>query len=80
MHMHMHMHTQTHTSLMKRRGYQYVRLDGSVSALKREGIVSRFNRSPTIFVFLISTKAGGLGLNLTSANVVIVFDPTWNPR
>ena len=65
---------------MKRRGYQYVRLDGSVTALKREEIVSRFNRSPTIFVFLISTKAGGLGLNLTSANVVIVFDPTWNPR
>eukprot|EP00750_Incisomonas_marina_P033763 INCI9952.5.p1 GENE.INCI9952.5~~INCI9952.5.p1 ORF type:complete len:406 (-),score=54.60 INCI9952.5:29-1246(-) len=41
--------------------------------------MDQFNGSPNMFLMLISTKAGGLGLNLTSANVVIQFNPTWNP-
>ncbi|KAK3092117.1 hypothetical protein FSP39_025371, partial [Pinctada imbricata] len=60
-------------------GYEYRRLDGSTSMKQRMVLVREFNSDPNIFVFLISTKAGGLGLNLTGANRVIVFDPSWNP-
>ena len=58
-------------------GLSHCRLDGSTNTQKRLQIVDRYNNDPGLFLFLISTKAGGLGLNLTSANVVIVFDPTW---
>ncbi|XP_069126621.1 DNA excision repair protein ERCC-6-like 2 isoform X2 [Argopecten irradians] len=60
-------------------GYEYRRLDGSTSAKKRMDLVREFNNDPSIFIFLISTKAGGLGLNLTGANRVVIFDPNWNP-
>jgi SNF2 family DNA or RNA helicase len=60
-------------------GYRHVRLDGSVPQKKRQGLVDDFNRDASIFIFLISTTAGGTGLNLTGANKVVVFDPHWNP-
>ncbi|XP_056020257.1 DNA excision repair protein ERCC-6-like 2 isoform X3 [Ostrea edulis] len=60
-------------------GYEYRRLDGSTSMSKRSVLVREFNKDPNIFLFLISAKAGGLGLNLTGANRVIIFDPSWNP-
>ncbi|KAH7092834.1 P-loop containing nucleoside triphosphate hydrolase protein [Auriculariales sp. MPI-PUGE-AT-0066] len=56
-----------------------VRLDGSTPQADRMGIVDQFNNDPTVFAFLISTLAGGTGLNLTSANKVVIFDPNWNP-
>lgn len=59
--------------------YPYRRIDGKTSPRQRMKIVREFNKSPQIFVCLISTKAGGLGLNMTGANVVIIFDPNWNP-
>ncbi|ESP05258.1 hypothetical protein LOTGIDRAFT_103296, partial [Lottia gigantea] len=59
--------------------YEFRRLDGSVSNKKRMELVREFNKNPNIFIFLISTKAGGLGLNLTGANRVVIFDPNWNP-
>ncbi|EFJ05584.1 hypothetical protein SELMODRAFT_40953, partial [Selaginella moellendorffii] len=63
-----------------RRGYCFCRLDGSTPMNARQGIVDEFNTSPSKqVVFLISTRAGGLGLNLVSANRVVVFDPNWNP-
>lgn len=54
-------------------------LDGSLSYEDRQKVVDDFNSDPGQFVFLISTKAGGVGLNITSANKVVIFDPNWNP-
>ncbi|KAL6829168.1 P-loop containing nucleoside triphosphate hydrolase protein [Trichoderma sp. SZMC 28015] len=54
-------------------------LDGSMSYEARQDVVDTFNSDPTQFVFLISTKAGGVGLNITSANKVVIIDPHWNP-
>mmetsp|Transcript_3589 Transcript_3589/g.8168 ORF Transcript_3589/g.8168 Transcript_3589/m.8168 type:complete len:1295 (-) Transcript_3589:416-4300(-) len=63
------------------REYPFVRLDGETNRVKRRLDVRRFNapRSP-IFIFLISTRAGGLGLNLASADTVILYDSDWNPQ
>jgi superfamily II DNA/RNA helicase len=60
-------------------GYTHVRLDGSTPTSKRQSIIDEFQKNEDIFLFLISTKAGGLGLNLTAANRVIVYDVNWNP-
>lgn len=54
-------------------------LDGSLSYEARQEVVDNFNSDPHQFVFLISTKAGGVGLNITSANKVVIVDPHWNP-
>lgn len=54
-------------------------MDGSTPSKERIKLVNEFNNSDNIKVFLISLKAGGTGLNLTSANLVIHFDPWWNP-
>ncbi len=54
-------------------------LDGSIAASKRLHMVKEFNENKDTVVFLISLKAGGTGLNLTSADTVIHFDPWWNP-
>lgn len=63
----------------KERGIKYTYLDGKTSAKERVDRVKLFNEDKDIKVFLISLKAGGVGLNLTSANLVIHFDPWWNP-
>lgn len=60
-------------------GIEHLYLDGATSAKERVSRVNKFNEDKDIKVFLISLKAGGVGLNLTSANVVIHFDPWWNP-
>jgi SWI/SNF-related matrix-associated actin-dependent regulator of chromatin subfamily A member 5 len=63
------------------RGHSYVRLDGETNRVKRRLDVRRFNAlRSSIFVFLISTRAGGLGLNLASADTVILYDSDWNPQ
>ncbi|KAK3909238.1 DNA excision repair protein ERCC-6-like 2 [Frankliniella fusca] len=59
--------------------YTYCRLDGSTPLNVRCAMVRSYNMSPDPAIFLISTKAGGVGLNITGANVVIIFDPSWNP-
>ncbi|WP_415341626.1 DEAD/DEAH box helicase [Clostridium perfringens] len=63
----------------KKEDISYLYLDGGTSAKERIERVKRFNEDSNIKVFLISLKAGGVGLNLTSASVVIHFDPWWNP-
>lgn len=63
----------------KQSGVNYLYLDGATSAKDRVERVKEFNENEDIKVFLISLKAGGVGLNLTSASLVIHFDPWWNP-
>ncbi|GAM83469.1 hypothetical protein ANO11243_014570 [Dothideomycetidae sp. 11243] len=59
--------------------YNVSYLDGAMSYADRQKEVDDFNMREEQFVFLISTRAGGVGLNITSANKVVVFDPDWNP-
>uniref|UniRef100_A0A8C9Y1C8 DNA helicase n=1 Tax=Sander lucioperca TaxID=283035 RepID=A0A8C9Y1C8_SANLU len=65
--------------LLKHLKHRYVRLDGSTPIANRIVLIDEFNTDPDIFVFLLSTRAGGLGINLTSANVVILHDIDFNP-
>lgn len=59
----------------------YLRLDGATSADKREQYTALFNAPNSPYdIFLLSTRAGGLGLNLQSADTVIIFDSDWNPQ
>ncbi|KAL1939797.1 hypothetical protein VTO73DRAFT_9497 [Trametes versicolor] len=66
---------------MQMRGYQHQRLDGMVSSDARKKSIAHFNSpgSPD-FAFLLSTRAGGLGINLETADTVIIFDSDWNPQ
>jgi SNF2 family DNA or RNA helicase len=66
-------------SWIKTQGHRKLRLDGSTPTSKRQGLVNQFQSDDTIFAFLISTRAGGMGLNLTAANRVIIYDVNWNP-
>ena len=62
---------------LKSADISYCYLDGATR--NRQEVVDKFNNSPEIPVFLLSLKAGGTGLNLTSADTVIIYDPWWNP-
>lgn len=61
------------------RQYKYLRLDGSSSISDRRDMVADWQSKPEIFIFLLSTRAGGLGINLTAADTVIFYDSDWNP-
>jgi len=61
------------------RGHRYNRLDGSTPVQERQTLIDQFNEDPDIFVFVLSTRAGGLGINLTAANTVILHDLDFNP-
>ncbi|WVN85841.1 uncharacterized protein L203_100993 [Cryptococcus depauperatus CBS 7841] len=66
----------------KTKRYSFLRLDGSTPAKQRQELVDRFNRDRTrqdTFVFLLSAKAGGMGLNLIGASRLVLFDSDWNP-
>ncbi|XP_054895824.1 DNA excision repair protein ERCC-6-like 2 isoform X3 [Poeciliopsis prolifica] len=60
-------------------GLDFSRLDGTTKSRERVQIVKEFNSSSHVNLCLVSTMAGGLGLNFVGANVVVLFDPTWNP-
>jgi DNA repair and recombination protein RAD54 and RAD54-like protein len=68
------------TKLCEMRRYPHVRLDGSMTIKKRGKIVEQFNDlGNNEFIFMLSSKAGGCGLNLIGANRLVMFDPDWNP-
>ena len=62
------------------RGYTYRRLDGTVAAEDLREAMNDFQRGTEVDVFLLSTRAGGLGVNLTNADTCIIFDSDWNPQ
>jgi SNF2 family DNA or RNA helicase len=59
--------------------YAYLRMDGETNVSLRTQLVDRFNGDRSIFAFLLTTRVGGLGLNLIGADRVIIYDPDWNP-
>ncbi|KAI8878587.1 hypothetical protein K501DRAFT_228178 [Backusella circina FSU 941] len=66
--------------VMKQVDTPYLRLDGETKVMERQALIDQFNEDKDIPVFLLSTKAGGFGINLTSANIVILFDMDFNPQ
>lgn len=61
--------------------HTYVRFDGTTKLAERQRCIDEFNRKDSgVFIFLLSTRAGGLGINLTAADTVILFDSDWNPH
>lgn len=60
-------------------GMKYRRMDGTTPIAVRQTMVDDFNTNPELHVFLLTTKVGGLGVNLTGADRVIIYDPDWNP-
>ena len=66
---------------MLMRHYQYCRIDGDTSYDERESLIDAYNApGSTKFVFLLSTRAGGVGINLCAADTCIIFDSDWNPQ
>ncbi|XP_011883318.1 PREDICTED: DNA excision repair protein ERCC-6-like [Vollenhovia emeryi] len=66
-------------SLLLREEYTYLKMDGTTVMSQRQQTIHKFNNNTSYFVFLLTTRVGGLGVNLTGANRVIIYDPDWNP-
>ncbi|ELU03433.1 hypothetical protein CAPTEDRAFT_20149 [Capitella teleta] len=66
-------------SYVEERGYVYRRMDGGTPISARQPLINSFNEDPSVFIFLLTTRVGGLGINLTGANRVVIYDPDWNP-
>lgn len=62
------------------RDFTFVRLDGRTRCETRQRYIDQYNADPDLFIFLLSTRAGGLGINLTAADTVIIYDSDWNPQ
>ncbi|CAH1165805.1 unnamed protein product [Phyllotreta striolata] len=64
---------------LDRQGYKYLKMDGTTAIGARQPLIEKFNTDSSYDVFLLTTRVGGLGVNLTGANRVIIYDPDWNP-
>lgn len=67
-------------SFLEQQGHRACRIDGSIPWQERQQNIKDFNADPNTWLFLLSTRAGGLGINLTSADTVIIYDSDWNPH
>ena len=66
---------------LENENYKYERIDGGVTGSVRQDAIDRFNaKDSPAFAFLLSTRAGGLGINLATADTVIIYDSDWNPH
>ncbi|KAM6330392.1 DNA excision repair protein ERCC-6 isoform 1-T2 [Podargus strigoides] len=61
------------------RNYSYLRMDGTTTIASRQPLITKYNEDKSIFIFLLTTRVGGIGVNLTGADRVIIYDPDWNP-
>lgn len=66
--------------VLKACGYKYLRLDGQTPVNERQALIDEYTTNDEYFIFLLSTKAGGFGINLISANVVVLYDLDFNPH
>ncbi|NXY40354.1 ERCC6 protein, partial [Ceuthmochares aereus] len=64
---------------VRERNYSYLRMDGTTTIASRQPLITRYNEDKSIFIFLLTTRVGGIGVNLTGADRVIIYDPDWNP-
>ena len=58
----------------------FLRIDGNTNVGSRQNLIDRFNTDESIFIMLLTTRTGGVGVNLTGANRIVVYDPDWNPQ
>ncbi|KAM6415921.1 DNA excision repair protein ERCC-6 [Rhynochetos jubatus] len=66
-------------AFVRDRNYSYLRMDGTTTIASRQPLITRYNEDKSIFIFLLTTRVGGIGVNLTGADRVIIYDPDWNP-
>lgn len=66
-------------SMVREMKFSFLRLDGQTPVARRASLIDQFNAQAGIFVMILTTRTGGLGISLTAANRVILFDPDWNP-
>merc|ERR1719262_867817 len=59
--------------------YSYFRIDGKTGVKRRLKIIEEYNGNPDVFAMILTTRVGGVGLNIIGANRVVIFDPDWNP-
>ncbi|XP_050195154.1 DNA excision repair protein ERCC-6 isoform X1 [Myiozetetes cayanensis] len=64
---------------VRQRNYSYLRMDGTTAIASRQPLVTKYNEDKSIFLFLLTTRVGGIGVNLVGADRVIIYDPDWNP-
>lgn len=64
---------------LQNQGFKYLKMDGTVNVGQRQNLIKTFNDNTDYLVFLSTTRVGGLGVNLTGADRVIIYDPDWNP-
>ena len=59
--------------------FSYLRMDGNTPVLQRPALIDQYQSDPSIFLFIMTTRTGGIGVNLTKADRIILYDPDWNP-
>ena len=64
-------------AVVKSKGYSFLRMDGTTAVRQRQVLVDTFNSDEGPFLFLLTTRVGGIGINLTGADRVLIFDPDW---